>query len=58
MIDDDTPRVVVVMPIDEAGTPITILAYAVRTETFSAPAVAVALRQLADTLEAGQPLMH
>ena len=57
-MDDDTPRVVVVLPVDRAGVPITILAYAVRTETFSAPAVAEALRQLADTLEAGQPLMH
>ena len=57
-MDDDTPRVVVVLPVDRAGVPITILAYAVRTETFSAPAVAEALRQLADTLEAGQPLVH
>lgn len=57
-MDEDTPRVVVVLPVDEAGVPITILAYAVRTGTFSAPAVAEALRQLADTLEAGQPLVH
>ena len=58
MTEENTPRIVIVMPVDEAGVPITILAYAVYIKSFSASAVAEALRRLADTLEAGQPLIH